>query len=139
MSEKTSKSFIDIRVRLKVQNNSMEAWLYKYLNDEKATPYVRQRLILDSLITHLSPLVYQYQGATKEEIRQSLIDANQAWQMHYHYLQQKLEIDLSSNNSFPMKEFVSEQYIETESELTPEAEEESETESEAEYTKFFQI
>ncbi len=137
MSEKNSKSFIDIRARLKVQNDSMEAWLYKYLNDEKATPYVRQRLILDSLITHLSPLVYQYQGATKEEIRQSLLDANQAWQMHYHYLQQKLEIDLSSDNSFPMKEEVFEQSIEAQTDLKLEAEEDFETELEEEYTVFF--
>ena len=138
MSEKTSKSFIDIRVRLKVQNNSMEAWLYKYLNDEKATPYVRQRLILDSLITYLSPLVYEYQGVSKAQIRQSLIDANQAWQMHYHYLQQKLEIDLSSHNSVFMNEEFSEQYIEDQTELNLEVEEEPETESEEEYTVFFE-
>lgn len=97
MRVKPSKSFIDIRVRLKVQNDSHEAWLYKFLNDENATPYVRQKLILDCLITHLSPLVYEYQGSSPDLIRQSLVDANQAWQSHFRYLQQRLGIHLNSS------------------------------------------
>ncbi len=36
---------------------------------------------------------------TREQIRQSLIDANRAWQMHYQYLQKRLGIDLDSEFS----------------------------------------
>ena len=74
----------------------MEAWLDKYLKDNDATRFVKRALVINSLMTHYSPLVYEYQGASREKIRQSLIDANQAWQMHYRYLQQRLGIELDS-------------------------------------------
>ncbi len=126
MKSKSSKLLIDIRARLKVQEDSLEAWISKYLNDEDATPYVRHRLILDSLITHFAPLVYEYQGATPEAIRQSLIDANQAWQGHFRYLQQRLGINL--NSPLPTPQEAERNYILPESEpsLTPLTEEEEE-------------
>ncbi len=77
----------------------MEAWLDKYLKDNDATRFVKRALVINSLMTHYSPLVYEYQGASREKIRQSLIDANQAWQMHYRYLQRRLGIDLDSELS----------------------------------------
>ncbi len=95
-AQKPKKVQIDIRVTYKVDENDMEAWLDKYLKDNDATRFVKRALVINSLMTHYSPLVYEYQGASREKIRQSLIDANQAWQMHYRYLQQRLGIDLDS-------------------------------------------
>ncbi len=120
------KSLIDIRVRLKVHNESFEAWLHKYLNDKDATYYLRHKLIIDSLTTYFAPLVYEYQGATPEAIRQSLIDANQAWQGHFRYLQQRLGINL--NSPLPTPQEAERNYILPESEpsLTPLTEEEEE-------------
>lgn len=97
MKRKSSKILVDIRTRLKVQPDSLEARLHEYLKDERETNILRQNLILEALITHFSPLIHQQQGATPTELRQSLIDVNQAWQMHFRYLQQRLGIDLTSD------------------------------------------
>ncbi len=96
MINKARKVTIDIRVTYKADENDLEAWLDKYLKDNNATRFVKRGLIINSLMTHYLPLVYQYQGASKEKIRQSLIDADREWQMHRRYLQQSLGIDLDS-------------------------------------------
>ncbi len=93
---KARKVTIDIRVTYKADENDLEAWLDKYLKDNDATRFVKRGLIINSLMTHYLPLVYEYQGASKEKIRQSLIDADREWQMHRRYLQQRLGIDLDS-------------------------------------------
>ena len=93
---KAKKVTIDIRVTYKADENDLEAWLDKYLKDNDATRFVKRRLIINSLMTHYLPLVYEYKGETKEKIRQSLIDADREWQIHRRYLQQRLEIDLDS-------------------------------------------
>ncbi len=93
---KARKVTIDIRVTYKADENDLEAWLDKYLKDEDATRFVKRGLIINSLMTHYLPLVYEYQGASEEKIRQSLIDADREWQMHRRYLQQRLGIDLDS-------------------------------------------
>ena len=96
MRAKSRKIPIDIRARLNVQPDSLEAWLHEYLKDEDATRYFRHQLILESLITYFLPLVYEYRGATTAEIRKSLVDVNRSWQRHFDYLQQRLDIDLDS-------------------------------------------
>ena len=96
MINKARKVTIDIRVTYKADENDLEAWLDKYLKDNNATRFVKRGLIINSLMTHYLPLVYQYQGASKEKIRQSLIDADREWQIHRRYLQQSLGIDLDS-------------------------------------------
>ncbi len=96
MRAKSRKIPIEIRARLKVQPDSLEAMLHEYLNDEDATRYLRSQLILESLITYFLPLVYEYRGATTAEIRKSLVDVNKSWQLHFRYLQQRLDIDLNS-------------------------------------------
>ncbi len=94
MRAKSRKIPIDIRARLKVQPDSLEAMLHEYLKDEDTTRYLRSQLILESLITYFLPLVYEYRGATTAEIRKSLVDVNKSWQLHFRYLQQRLDIDL---------------------------------------------
>ena len=96
MRAKSRKILIDIRARLNVQPDSLEAWLHEYLKDEDSTRYFRHQLILESLITYFLPLVYEYRGATTAEIRKSLVDVNRSWQRHFDYLQQRLDIDLDS-------------------------------------------
>ena len=98
MKTKSPKQLIDIRVRRQVAEDSFYDWLYRYLNDEKNTLYVKQQLILDSLANHYSPLVYQYQGATEEEIRKCLVDTRHLWELHFHYLQQRLGIYVDAEN-----------------------------------------
>ena len=93
---KVRKVTIDIRVTYKAGENDLEAWLDKYLKDNNATRFVKRGLIINALMTHYLPLVYEYQGASKEKIRRSLIDADREWQIHRRYLQQILEIDLDS-------------------------------------------
>ncbi|MDJ0747779.1 MAG: hypothetical protein QNJ32_31215 [Xenococcaceae cyanobacterium MO_167.B27] len=108
---KARKVTIDIRVTYKTDENDLEAWLDKYLKDEDATRFVKRGLIINSLMTHYLPLVYEYQGASQEKIRQSLIDADREWQMHRRYLQQRLGIELDSElatvaraNVYPVEE-----------------------------------
>ena len=96
MRAKSRKIPIEIRARLKVQPDSLEAMLHEYLNNENATRYLRHQLILESLIMYFLPLVYEYRGATTAEIRKSLVDVNRSWQRHFDYLQQRLDIDLDS-------------------------------------------
>ncbi|MDJ0533196.1 MAG: hypothetical protein QNJ70_11990 [Xenococcaceae cyanobacterium MO_207.B15] len=98
-AQKARKVTIDIGVTYKADENDLEAWLDKYLKDNDATRFVKQRLIINSLMTHYLPLVYEYQGASQEKIRQSLIDADREWQIHRRYLQQRLGIDLDSELS----------------------------------------
>ena len=98
MKTKSPKQLIDIRVKRQVAENSFYDWLHRYLNDDNATPYVKQQLILDSLANHYSPLVYQYQGATEEEIRNCLVDTRHLWELHFHYLQQRLGIYVDAEN-----------------------------------------
>lgn len=96
MRAKSRKIPIEIRARLRVQPDSLEAMLHEYLNNEDTTRYLRHKLILESLITYFLPLVYEYRGATTAEIRKSLVDVNRSWQRHFDYLQQRLDIDLDS-------------------------------------------
>ena len=102
MRPKSSKILVDIRARLKVQKDSVEAQIHEYLKDENATPYEGYKLIIDALRTYYLPLVNQYQGASHDEIRQSLIDVNQAWLVHFRYLQQRLGIDLTPDTPTPV-------------------------------------
>ena len=59
MRAKSRKIPIEIRARLKVQPDSLEAMLHEYLKDEDTTRYLRSQLILESLITYFLPLVYE--------------------------------------------------------------------------------
>ena len=96
MVQKLAKITVDIRAKLKVTPQSLEAQIDEYLRDTEATPYEKHKLIINALRTHYLPLVHQYQGVSREKLRQSLIDANHAWQLHYRYLQERLGIDLDS-------------------------------------------
>ena len=155
MRKKSTKIFIDIRARLKVQKDSLEARIDRYLKDEDATPYVRHKLIIEALSTYYLPLILQHQGATTEEVRQGLVDVNRAWQGHMKYLQQKLGIDLTEETppstpstpapssipvpiAFPIN-YGSQQYIEREPQRKPEPEikSQAESEQEGEYTHVF--
>lgn len=125
MRRKSSKIFIDIRARLKVQPDSLEARLERYLKDDKATPFMRHKLITEALSTYYLPLVLSYEGATKEEVRQSLVDVDEAWQRHFDYLQKRLGIDLSSevpSSSWAVNQKTQGQYLQSppEAELEPE-------------------
>ena len=95
MSLKSNKITIDIRAKLKVDQDSLEALMDKYLKDSEALPYEKYKLIIGALRTHYLPLIYEYEGASPEKLRQSLIDINRAWQIHFQYLQQRLGIDLT--------------------------------------------
>ncbi len=99
MAQKLAKKTIDIRAKLKVTPESLEAQIDQYLKDGEAIPYDKHRLIIDALRTHYLPLVRENQGADPERLRQSLIDADRSWQVHFRYLQQRLGIDLTQSAS----------------------------------------
>ncbi len=99
MAEKSNKIMIDIRTKLKVDKGSLEALMDKYLKDSEALPYEKYKVIIGALRTHYLPLIYEYQGASPEKLRQSLVDINRAWQIHFKYLQQRLGVDLTEEAS----------------------------------------
>ncbi len=136
MAEKPTKITIDIRTKLKVTPESLEAQIDEYLKDREAIPYEKNQLIITALRTHYLPLVREYQGVSREKIRQSLIDANRSWQIHFKYLQQRLGIDLTEETppsapstptsipvpiAFPMN-YDSQQYIKPQPQKKPEPE-----------------
>ncbi len=96
MTQKLAKITVDIRAKLKVTPQSLEAQIDEYLRDIEAIPYDKHKLIIAALRTHYLPLVNEYQGATPEKLRQSLVDINREWQLHFQYLQQRLGIYLDS-------------------------------------------
>ena len=96
MRQKLAKITVDIRAKLKVTPESWEAQIDEYLKDTEAIPYEKHKLIIGALKTHYLPLVHQYQEATPEKLRQSLVDINRAWQLHFQYLQERLGIYLDS-------------------------------------------
>ena len=99
MAQKLAKKTIDIRAKLKVKPESLEAQIDEYLKDTEAIPYEKHKLIIDALRTYYLPLVRENQGADPERLRQSLIDADRAWQIHFMYLQQRLGIDVTQSPS----------------------------------------
>ncbi len=153
--EKLEKITVDIRTKLKVVRESLEAQIDEYLRDAEAIPYEKHTLIINALRTFYLPLVRQYQGASQEKLRQSLVDANRSWQLHLQFLQERLGIDMTEETAppapttptptsipvpiaFPMN-YSSQQYIEAQSQRKPETEINSQDESEQEgdYTHLF--
>ena len=154
MSLKSKKITIDIRAKLKVEQDSLEALMDKYLKNSEAIPYEKYKLIIGALRTHYLPLVYEHEGADPAKLRQSLVDANRSWQLHLQFLQERLGIDITEETSpstptatptsipvpiaFPMN-YGSQQYIEREPQrkTEPEIKSQVESEEEGEYTHVF--
>ncbi len=91
-----SKRRVNIQYVRQLNEDSIEARLEKYLKDNKVTRYPKGELIIEALLAFYLPLVQEYEGETQEKLRQSLIDVNYLWQLHYRYLQRRLGIDLDS-------------------------------------------
>ena len=91
-----SKRRVNIQYARQLDEDSIEARLEKYLKDNKVTRYPKGELIIEALVAFYLPLVHEYEEATQEKLRQSLIDVNYLWQLHYRYLQRRLGIHLDS-------------------------------------------
>lgn len=96
MQPKTTS--LDIRLRLQVDIDSDEHLLYKYLNDQDSLPYSKREMILRALSAFFLTSAYAYDGRSKEEIRQVLIDADYNWKIHSDYLQTKYDIRFNRDN-----------------------------------------
>lgn len=101
MSLKIDKTVIDIRAKLKVDRDSPEASMDKYLKDSRAVPYEKHKMIMGALRTHYLPLVYQYEDADPAKLRQSLLDAKRSWEIHFEFLQERLGIEISEEKFSP--------------------------------------
>lgn len=96
------KRTFELRLRATVEEDSPEAMLMEFLQDEQARPYSKNEMLMIAAKVCWLPLACQHQTNSHAKAVQILFDAEYRWQLHSQYLRTKLgvrpSIDISNLN-----------------------------------------
>ncbi|BAY14078.1 hypothetical protein [Calothrix sp. NIES-2098] len=86
------KRTFEIRLRATVEEDSPEAMLMEFLQDEQARPYSKNEMLMIAAKVCWLPLACQHQTNSHTKAVQLLYDAEYRWQLHSLYLRTKLGV-----------------------------------------------
>jgi hypothetical protein len=86
------KRTFEIRLRATVEEDSPEAMLMEFLQDEQARPYSKNEMLMIAAKVCWLPLACQHQTNSYSKAVQLLYDAEYRWQLHSLYLRTKLGV-----------------------------------------------